>query len=134
MILLCKGAFGRRGLARDRQVDTGLARLTAPQTKMRRSPAMLNISKLIPQGAGLATALLKRAGHIELDWDVRQKSRLKPSTRLEVMRVHTTRMRTTPKGLKPFVMTNLRTLSGLDEMILDSSVDRLISSTIPDEQ
>ncbi|MDD2881061.1 MAG: urease accessory protein UreE [Rhodoferax sp.] len=36
---------------------------------------MLHISKLIPQGAGLAAALLKRASTIELDWDVRQKSR-----------------------------------------------------------
>ncbi|MDD2926734.1 urease accessory protein UreE [Rhodoferax sp.] len=36
---------------------------------------MLHISKLIPQGAGLAAALLKRACHVELDWEVRQKSR-----------------------------------------------------------
>ncbi|MDD2810472.1 urease accessory protein UreE [Rhodoferax sp.] len=36
---------------------------------------MLHISKLIPQGHGLAAALLKRAGHVALDWDVRQKSR-----------------------------------------------------------
>jgi urease accessory protein len=36
---------------------------------------MLQASKLIPQGAGLAAALLKRAARIELDWDVRQKSR-----------------------------------------------------------
>ena len=36
---------------------------------------MLKISKLIAQGRGLALALLKRAASIELDWDVRQKSR-----------------------------------------------------------
>jgi urease accessory protein len=36
---------------------------------------MLQSSKLIPQGAGLAPALVKRAATIELDWDVRQKSR-----------------------------------------------------------
>ena len=36
---------------------------------------MLPTSKLIPQGAGLATVLLKRATTVELDWDVRQKSR-----------------------------------------------------------
>lgn len=36
---------------------------------------MLKISKLIAQGQGLAAALLKRAGSVELDWDVRQKSR-----------------------------------------------------------
>lgn len=36
---------------------------------------MLQVSKLIPQGAGLAPVLLKRASTVELDWDVRQKSR-----------------------------------------------------------
>ena len=36
---------------------------------------MLQTSKLIPQGAGLASVLLKRATTVELDWDVRQKSR-----------------------------------------------------------
>ena len=36
---------------------------------------MLQISKLMPQGAGLAPVLIKRASTVELDWDVRQKSR-----------------------------------------------------------
>jgi len=36
---------------------------------------------------------------------------------LQVMESDTIRMRTTPKGLKPFVMTNLKTLSGLDQVI-----------------
>ena len=36
---------------------------------------MLQVSKLIAQGQGLASALLKRASTVELDWDVRQKSR-----------------------------------------------------------
>ncbi len=36
---------------------------------------MIHVSKLIPQGAGLAAALLKRASTVELDWDIRQKSR-----------------------------------------------------------
>lgn len=36
---------------------------------------MLTVNKLIPQGRGLAAALLRRAASIELDWDVRQKSR-----------------------------------------------------------
>ena len=36
---------------------------------------MLTVNKLIAQGQGLAAALLKRASTIELDWDVRQKSR-----------------------------------------------------------
>ncbi len=36
---------------------------------------MLQASKLMPQGKGLAPVLLKRAVTIELDWDVRQKSR-----------------------------------------------------------
>ena len=36
---------------------------------------MLHASKLMPQGKGLAPVLLKRAATVELDWDVRQKSR-----------------------------------------------------------
>ena len=36
---------------------------------------MLIVNKLIPQGRGLAAVLLKRAATIELDWDVRAKSR-----------------------------------------------------------
>jgi urease accessory protein len=36
---------------------------------------------------------------------------------LAVMHADTTRMRTTPKGLKPFVMTNLKDLSGLQDVI-----------------
>ena len=36
---------------------------------------------------------------------------------LEVMRTDTVRMRTNAQGLKPFVMTNLRTLDGLREVI-----------------
>ena len=36
---------------------------------------MLQVSKLLAQGAGLSPAILKRAPSIELDWDIRQKSR-----------------------------------------------------------
>jgi urease accessory protein len=36
---------------------------------------IIQISKLMPQGAGLAAVLIKRANTVELDWDVRQKSR-----------------------------------------------------------
>jgi urease accessory protein len=36
---------------------------------------MLQISKIIAQGAGLAPVLVKRAATLELDWDIRQKSR-----------------------------------------------------------
>jgi len=36
---------------------------------------MLSVNKLIPQGRGLAQALLRRAASVQLDWDVRQKSR-----------------------------------------------------------
>ena len=36
---------------------------------------MIQVSKLIAQGRGLASTLLKRAATVELDWDVRQKSR-----------------------------------------------------------
>ena len=36
---------------------------------------MLQVSKVISQGAGLAPVIVKRASTVELDWDVRQKSR-----------------------------------------------------------
>jgi urease accessory protein len=36
---------------------------------------MLTVNKIVPQGKGLAGVLLKRAASVELDWDVRQKSR-----------------------------------------------------------
>jgi urease accessory protein len=36
---------------------------------------MLQVSKLLPQGRGLAAVLVKRAATVELDWEVRQKSR-----------------------------------------------------------
>ena len=36
---------------------------------------MLSASKLLPQGRGLSPVLLRRAATVELDWDVRQKSR-----------------------------------------------------------
>ncbi len=36
---------------------------------------MLQASKLIPQGQGLAPVLVRRSAHLELDWDIRQKSR-----------------------------------------------------------
>ncbi len=36
---------------------------------------MLTINKLIAQGRGLAAALLRRAAQVELDWDIRQRSR-----------------------------------------------------------
>ena len=36
---------------------------------------MLSVNKLIPKGRGLAPVLLKRASSVELEWDVRSKSR-----------------------------------------------------------
>jgi urease accessory protein len=36
---------------------------------------MLHISKLMPQGAGLAPVVIRRASTAVLDWDIRQKSR-----------------------------------------------------------
>jgi urease accessory protein len=36
---------------------------------------------------------------------------------LDVMEADTIRMRTSPKGLKPFVMTNLKTLSGVSDIV-----------------
>ncbi len=43
---------------------------------------MLQVSKLMPQGAGLAPVLLKRAATVELDWDIRQKSRFEATDSL----------------------------------------------------
>jgi urease accessory protein len=43
--------------------------------KTKDNTPMIQVSKLIPQGQGLAPVLLKRAATVELDWDVRQKSR-----------------------------------------------------------
>ncbi|GAB3773666.1 urease accessory protein UreE [Ramlibacter monticola] len=40
---------------------------------------MLHVSKILPQGHGLAKVLLGRAATVELDWDVRQKSRFECS-------------------------------------------------------
>jgi urease accessory protein len=39
------------------------------------NPNMLTVNKLMPQGAGLAPVLIQHAATVELDWDVRQKSR-----------------------------------------------------------
>ena len=36
---------------------------------------MISVSKIISRGAGLAPVLVKRASTVELDWDIRQKSR-----------------------------------------------------------
>jgi urease accessory protein len=36
---------------------------------------MLNVNKLVAQGRGLAPVLLKRATQVELDWDLRSRSR-----------------------------------------------------------
>jgi urease accessory protein len=36
---------------------------------------------------------------------------------LDIMKADTERMRASPQGVKPYVMTNLRTLSGLDEVV-----------------
>jgi urease accessory protein len=41
--------------------------------------SMLEVSKVLAKGKGLAPALLQRAPALELDWDVRQKSRFDAS-------------------------------------------------------
>ena len=43
---------------------------------------MLTVSKYLPGGQGLAPVLLKRAATVELDWDVRQKSRFEATDSL----------------------------------------------------
>jgi urease accessory protein len=39
------------------------------------SRALLTVGKVLPQGRGLSAVLQRRAASVELDWDVRQKSR-----------------------------------------------------------
>jgi urease accessory protein len=36
---------------------------------------MLTVHRLLPQGKGLAAALLRRSAHVALDWDLRSRSR-----------------------------------------------------------
>ena len=43
----------------------------------------LKVSKLIPQGKGLAPVMVKRAATLELDWDIRQKSRFEATDSAE---------------------------------------------------
>ena len=43
---------------------------------------MLTINKLLPGGRGLAPVLVKRAAEVQLDWDVRQKSRFEATDSL----------------------------------------------------
>jgi urease accessory protein len=43
---------------------------------------MLTVSKCLPGGQGLAPVLVKRASTVELDWDVRQKSRFEATDSL----------------------------------------------------
>ncbi len=58
-------------------------------------------------------------GITKSDMFVINKTDLAPhvGANLEIMRSDTVKQRTTPKGLKPFVMTNLKTLDGLDEVV-----------------
>jgi urease accessory protein len=43
---------------------------------------MIQISKCLPQGGGLAKVMLARASEVVLDWDVRQKSRFETTDSL----------------------------------------------------
>ena len=57
---------------------------------------MLQVSKLVAQGQGLAAALIRRAATVELDWDVRQKSRFDAT----VMHTHTFSFKEIPTAVK----------------------------------
>ena len=63
----------------------------------------------------------RKGGHgiTKSDLFVINKTDLAPhvGANLDIMRSDTIKQRTTPKGLKPFVMTNLKTLDGLEEVI-----------------
>jgi urease accessory protein len=50
---------------------------------------------------------------------------------LDVMHADTTRMRSSAKGLKPFVMTNLKTRAGLDEVVAFIEQKGLLAVTPP---
>ena len=58
-------------------------------------------------------------GITKSDLFVINKTDLAPhvSADLSIMRSDTEKQRSTPKGMKPFVMTNLKTLDGLDEVV-----------------
>ena len=45
------------------------------ETRVKDNRPMQTVNKLIPQGRGLAAVLVRRAASVQLDWDVRQKSR-----------------------------------------------------------
>ena len=49
---------------------------------------------------------------------------------LEVMHADTTRMRTNAQGLKPFVMTNLKTQDGLAEVIRFIETRGMLAKTV----
>ena len=66
-------AAAAAALTRERAATAGMLQSDSSPTDSH--PTMLTINKLIPQGRGLAPALVKRAARVELDWDVRQKSR-----------------------------------------------------------
>ena len=53
-----------------------------PAVRRERPDLMLQVNKLIPQGRGLSRVILQRASSVELDWDVRQKSRFDASDSL----------------------------------------------------
>ncbi|MEP6505298.1 MAG: hypothetical protein ABJD97_18335, partial [Betaproteobacteria bacterium] len=44
--------------------------------------AAIQVGKRIPGGQGLSAVLLRRASEVELDWDVRQKSRIEATDSL----------------------------------------------------
>jgi len=55
--------------------DGGMATSPLPFGRDSDNRRMLIVNKLLPGGRGLAAALVRRAPQVELDWDVRQKSR-----------------------------------------------------------
>jgi urease accessory protein len=52
---------------------------------------------------------------------------------LGVMKADTIRMRTTAKGLKPFVMTNLKTQEGLKDVIAFIESKGMLAAASPDK-
>ena len=74
---------------------------------------------VIDVAAGEKTPRKGGPGITKSDLFVINKTDLAPhvGANLDIMRSDTERMRKTPKGMKPFVMTNLKTQEGLQEVI-----------------
>ena len=89
--------------------------------------AMLTVNKLIPQGRGLAAVLLRRAATVQLDWDVRQKSRFDVTdpANSSFVRMLKTDGDMAPEGLKGYAMDGFNYLAYSSEVSNTTTVYQL---------